>query len=150
MKNILISFALLVFGSSDALADVVTKCDAPQGHAYYFAGSFVPKQKAGWVADRISSGSYLVTRDADGKYDIVYTDATNRTVSSREDGGNVLVISRKDNYLVLVVNYPEMNVETWYFRINRSGVGELTVSQARYGEEARINKHSLMRATCSK
>ncbi|HXC67868.1 MAG TPA: hypothetical protein VN638_10645, partial [Nitrospiraceae bacterium] len=62
----------------------------------------------------------------------------------------VSVVSKSDSHLVLIVDYPSMNVETYYFRLNQKGKGELTVSQARYGEEARINKHSLMRATCSK
>ena len=150
MKNIIISLILLMLGASSALADVVTKCDSPQGYSYYVAGSVVPKKDAGWVQDGMSNGSYLLTRDADGNYDIIFSDAINRTASSREDGGNVIVISKSDNHLVVVVAYPEMNVETWYFRINRSGAGELTMSQTRYGKESLINKHSLMRASCSK
>jgi len=110
----------------------------------------LPRDKAGWQKDGISKGSYLVTRDADGKYDIIFSDAIKQTKSSREDGGDVIVVSKSDDRLVLLVNYPEMNVETWYFRIDSRGGGEVTVSQARYGEDAMINKHSLMRAVCSK
>lgn len=150
MIKTLINLVLLVLGPSSVFADIVTKCDSPHGYSYFVAGSFVPKKEAGWVEDGISKGSYLVTRDADGKYDIIFSDAINRTISSREDGGEVVVISKSDNRLVLVVAYPEMNVETWYFRIDLSGTGELTVSQARYGEASFINKHSLMKAACSK
>jgi hypothetical protein len=97
----------------------------------------------------ITKGSYLLTHDADGKYDIIFSDALRRTGSSREDGGNVIVVSQSDDHLVLVVAYPEMNVETWYFRIDRSGAGEFSTSQTRYGKESIIKKHSLMVATCS-
>ena len=98
----------------------------------------------------ILKGSYFLTHDADGKYDIIFSDALNRTISSREDGGNVIVVSKSDNHLVLVVAYPEINVETWHFRIDRSGAGELSTSQTRYGNASIIKKHSLMVATCSK
>jgi len=150
MKNMLVNLILLVSGASSALADVVTKCDSPQGHAYYMAGKIVPRKDAGWRQDAISNGTYLVTRDADGKYDIIFSDAIKQTKSSREDGGDVIAISKSNDHLILLVNYPEMNVETWYFRIDPRGVGEVTVSQARYGEGAIINKHSLMRAICSR
>jgi len=150
MIKLLFTLLLLLPDVPSALADVVTKCDSPQGYSYFIPGSRVHKKDEGWVQDGISNGSYLVTRDADGQYDIIFTDAVNRTISSREDGGKIIVISESDKQLVLVVAYPEMNVETWYFRINQSGVGELTVSQARYGKEAIINKHSLFKAICSK
>ncbi|HKC93300.1 MAG TPA: hypothetical protein VKB81_04680 [Nitrospira sp.] len=150
MKTILISFIFLLSGASSALADVVTKCDVPQGYSYYFPSLVVPNKKAGWVQDGVTNGSYLVTRDADRQYDVIFTDAVDRTRSSREDGGKIIVLSESDNQLVLVVAYPEKNVETWYFKINPSGAGEVTVSQARYGRDQVINKHSLMRAICSR
>ena len=150
MLSLIINLIVLVLGASSALADVVTKCNSPQGYTYFIAGAAIPKKEAGWVQDSISKGSYLLTHDADGKYDIIFSDALNRTRSSREDGGNVIVVSQSDDHLVLVVAYPEMNVETWYFRIDRSGAGELSTSQARYGKESIIKKHSVMIAACSK
>lgn len=150
MKTLLASVLFFMSWVPSAFADIVTKCDAPQGHAYYLPNPIVPKKDGGWQRDAISNGTYLVTRDADGKYDIIFSDAIKQTKSSREDGGDVIVISKSNDNLILLVNYPEMNVETWYFRIDRRGGGEVTVSQARYGEDAIINKHSLMRAVCSK
>lgn len=85
---------------------------------------YFPKDKSGWQKDGISKGSYIVTRDAAGEYDIIFTDALNRTVSSREDGGSIIVVSQSDSHLILVINYPEMNIETWYFNIGQRGVGE--------------------------
>jgi hypothetical protein len=150
MNKLLVGFMLVLFGANSALADVVTKCDSIQGYSYYVAGPLVEQDAAGWKKDGISSGNFLVIREANENYDIVVTDSLNRTKSSREEGGEVSVVSKSDSHLVLIVGHPSMNVETYYFRLNQKGKGELTVSQARYGEEARINKHSLMRATCSK
>lgn len=150
MKSILCSLMLLTLGTSSALAGVVTKCEEPEGYAFYFSSRLVPKDKAGWQKDGISRGSYLITRDAAGEFDIIFTDAMKRTISSKEDGGQIVAVSQSDDHLVLVVIYPEMNVETWYFKMDPSGFGKVTVSQARYGTEALANKHSLMTATCSR
>src|SRR5579864_7353875 len=103
MMGILTSLILLLFGASSVLAEVVTRCDSPQGYSYYVGGSLVQKKDAGWVKDGISNGSYLVTRDVNGKYDIIFSDAVNRTISSNEDGGDVIVISKSDDHLVLLV-----------------------------------------------
>jgi hypothetical protein len=142
MQSIIINLIVLVLGASSALADVVTKCNSPQGYSYFIAGTAVPKKEAGWVQDSISKGSYLLTHDADGKYDIIFSDALNRTISSREDGGDVIVVSKSDNHLVLVVAYPEMNVETWYFRIDRSGATRgLHPRDIAHKPAERINPH---------
>ena len=150
MRILLISTILLALGVSNATADVVTRCEAPAGYSYFLNGSLVPSKGAGWQKDGITKGTYLVMRDAAGEYDIIFTDALNRTVSSREDGGQIIVVSQSDDRLILIVSYPEMNLEIWYFSIDRRGVGKVTVSQARYGSEAVINKHSLMTAVCSR
>ena len=150
MRTLLTSTILLALGVSNATAGVVTRCEGPEGYAYYFSGPLVPKNDAGWKKDGVTKGSYLVTRDAAGEYDIIFTDALNRTISSREDGGQVVMVSHSDDRLILIVHYPEMNVELWYFSIDRSGIGKVTVSQARYGSEALFNKHSLMTAVCSR
>ena len=150
MRTLLLSIMLLTLEVSNALAGVVTKCEEPDGYAYYFSGLIVPKDKAGWQKDGISKGSYLVTRDAAGEFDIIFTDALKRTISSREDGGQIVAVSQSDDHLILVVLYPEMSVETWYFKLDSRGLGKVTVSQARYGTTAVTNKHSLMTASCSR
>ena len=150
MGTLLTIAIVLTIGTSSAFAEVVTKCEGPEGYSYYLSGSLVSKNKAGWQKDRITKGSYLVTRDASGEYDIIFTDALNRTISSREDGGQIVVVSQSDDRLILVVNYPGMNVETWYFNIDGRGIGNVTVSQARYGAEAFLNKHSLMASVCTR
>ena len=150
MWTLLTSTILLALGTSTALAGVVTRCEGPDGYSYYFGGALVPKNGAGWQKDGVTKGSYLVTRDAAGEYDIIFTDALNRTISSREDGGQVVVVFQSNDRLILIVHYPEMNIEVWYFSIDKNGIGKVTVSQARYGSEALFNKHSLMTAVCSR
>ncbi len=146
--KLLTGIIIFLLGTPTALAGVVTRCERPEGYAYYFNGPLLPKSDAGGQKDGITKGSYLVTRDASGEYDIIFTDALNRTISSREDGGQIVGVSQSDDRLILVVNYPGMNIETWYFIIDGRGIGNVTVSQARYGAEAFVNKHSLMASIC--
>jgi hypothetical protein len=54
MQSIIISLIVLVLGASSALADVVTKCNSPQGYTYFIAGAAIPKKEAGWAPDSIS------------------------------------------------------------------------------------------------
>ena len=150
MKMFLVGVTVFLLETSTVLAGVVTKCEAPEGYSYYFNSQLVPSDKAGWKKDAVSKGSYLVTRDAGGEYDIIFTDVLNRTISSREDGGRIVTVSYSDEHLIIIVNYPEKNVETWYFEIDHGGVGKVTISQARYGSDSLIKKHSLMIAGCSK
>ncbi len=139
----------LVLCATCARAGIVTSCSEPEGYAYYEKGPFVSKSKAGWVPDRITGGRYILTREGD-ELDIIYVDAAKRTVSSREDGGKVILVTDKPGTLVLIVNYPEMTIETWVFKIDRDGKGTVMVSMHRYGDSAMIKRTLVMRAPCAK
>lgn len=135
---------------ASAQESIVTRCVAPSGHTYYPIQPLVPAKKAGWNADAIKDGSYLLIRKNSEQFDIIYSDSMNRTVSSIDDGAQVLLIDQSEDQMVFLVLYPKMNVETWYFRIDNRGRGEVTVSQARFGATAFIQKHGLMRARCAR
>ena len=131
-----------------ATPTLVTRCGGSAGYSYFHLGGVVTAKDAGWQEDSISAGQSLLMREDAGKYDILFSDAMGRTVSSREDGAQVVVVSEAGSQLVLLVNYPEMNVETWVFSLDARGAGKLTYSQARYGKTAVSKKHSLMLANC--
>jgi hypothetical protein len=128
---------------------VVTRCGESEGYAYFEAGSLVPKNKAGWAKDKTTGGSYLLLREGDN-FDIVYTDATKRTISSREDRGQIIRISESGGNYVILVNYPAKLVETWVFELDGDGGGVVAFHQARYDNHFPIRKHSVMRASCEK
>lgn len=131
-----------------ASAALITRCDGLSGQAYYVEGGLVPKARAGWRRDEISNGSFLLLSDEKG-YDIIFTDATGRTVSSRDDGGQVLPASIVGGRVVLIVNYANVLMETWVFDLDESGRGAMTLHQARYGDVP-VRKHSVMRGACKK
>ena len=142
--------ALALLAAPTFAQSVVTRCTSPSGHGWYPQQPLVDKSKAGWQADKITDGSYLLLRKDDGSFDIIFTDATKRTISSRDDGAQMVTLRDGGGKIVVLVNYPDMNIETWYFRLNDAGSGEVTVSQARYGDRAFVTKHSLMRAECAR
>jgi hypothetical protein len=142
-------FAAVIFFCTHqvAVAEVVTRCGASAGHEYYFAGGPVTAKQAGWTAGTIDGGSTVLMRNGN-QFDIVFSDALGRNMSIAEDGGTPIVISKADGTIVLVVDYPGRSVETWIFKLNDVGRGEVTFSQARYN--GTISKHSLFRAACEK
>ena len=152
LKYSLLTFFLILFMafSRSAKADIITKCESLSGYSYFLEGGAIQKKDAGWQKDGISKGSYILIKESKGVYDIVFNDALNRTISSKEDGGQIVVVADTPSTKVILVNYPDMNIETYYFTLNPSGNGQLSVSQARYWEAAFANKHSLMRGVCSK
>jgi hypothetical protein len=149
MRRIITAVCVLLVGTGYASAAIVTSCGAPEGYTYFDRGDLVPKAEAGWTKDKISAGRYILMREKED-FDIVYMDAAKRTVSSKEDGANIIKVTEKPGTVVLILNYPGTNIETWVFKIDGKGEGSVMVSQQRYGDSAPIVKYSLMRAVCSK
>lgn len=136
-------------GVPAARSEVITSCSEPEGYTYYAEAGVVSKAQSGWTKDGITGGRYVLVR-YEGKYDILFTDATKRTLGTREDGGEIIEVTDKPGTLVLLVVYPEMSVETWTFKLDESGAGSVVMSQQRYGESALIQKYALFRAGCAK
>lgn len=134
--------------SATVHAQLITRCGESAGHEYYYSGGLVSTKDAGWAVGKISGGQMILMKAGEG-YDVLYSDAMGRTASSKEDGANIITVHDVPGSTTLVINYPGISVETWVFRLDASGTGELTYSQARYNG-ARTSKHNLLRAACSK
>ncbi len=143
-----LGMTVMVAAAGQPTAPVVTRCTNPSGHAYFYAGGVVQGKDAGWHKDAITNGQFLLLRDKDGGLDIVFTDAFDQTLSTKGDGGRVLVAQDTQTKVVILVLYPGMSIETWMFALDARGVGHVSVSQARYGDAAVSRKHSLMTADC--
>src|SRR5687768_9923772 len=81
-----LSMFVLVIAAVDVSADVVATCGASEGWGYYVPGGSNPDQNPEWVKDAISKGSFQLIRSGDD-FDIVFTDSTGGTVSTKGDGG---------------------------------------------------------------
>lgn len=135
---------LLMISGGNAAADVVATCGESKGHAYYLQGPIVPASKAGWTEDGVSGGSFQLIRSGDD-WDIVFTDVSGGTVSSKGDGGTTAGEVTADGDIVVFISYPKGVFETWVFWLSNKNP-TASYSQAKFSTG--IRKHSLMVAPC--
>lgn len=93
-----------------ASAEVVARCGASKGFAYYPEIGLVQAGQGGWKEDGITRGEILLLRDGT-EFDVIHTDAAG-TRSSKADGARVIGISATDARIIVLVAYPEV-VETY-------------------------------------
>jgi hypothetical protein len=144
------SATVLLASPARSAESLVTLCTSPSGWSYYPEQPLVPKKDIGWNKDGITGGSYMLIRAADGTFDVVYRDSTKKTSSSRDGGGDVYTLSEAEGQIVLLISYARTTVETWFFTLDKSGKGEVTVSLARFARTSPLKKHSLFRAACER
>ena len=143
-KRILIT-AILTFMCSAANAEVVATCGASKGHGYYIPKGTVTIEDSGWSEEGISKGRFQLIRSGKN-WDVVFTDSTGGTLSSRGDGGSISAIETKDGDIIVQVLYP-INMETYVFWLSLKQP-KVTYSQAKFATP--IPKHSLMVANCKR
>jgi len=132
-----------------SLAADIASCSSPTGKAYYFEYGLVDKKNAGWVEnEKISTGITKLTKTGENEYDILFVDTRKQIISSKEDGGSVLMVSRGKNIASFLVIYPGKTTEIYTFLKNNSGVNEYINITSRASEAVLINKASLMRGDC--
>lgn len=135
--------------ATEAFATDIASCSNPSGKAYYPYLGLVPKNKSGWGDDGIKGGVINVTVNAQGKYDVLYLDATKEVISATGDGASVLRFAKGNKSFGVVLLYPLGVVETYTFVKNEAGELEYLHTAAKAGDGVTIVKSSLFRGTCS-
>jgi hypothetical protein len=125
-------------------AEIVATCGASEGYGYFIPKRLVLPAESGWEGEKISKGSFQLIRSGDD-WDIIFTDATGGTLSSRADGGSVSAVITEEGDTVVQVIYGG-SVETYVFWFSLD-VPVVTYSQAKFGMP--VPKHSLMVAHCT-
>jgi hypothetical protein len=120
---------------------------ASDGLAYFPPSRLVPREKSGWLDDRISKGSFQLVQSGDD-YDIIFTDASGGTLSSKGDGGRVSATYDESGNLLVLILYAGKTFESYVFWFAVKSERTVTYSQAQYGA-AIVLKRSLMAATCT-
>jgi hypothetical protein len=148
MKTILLGLILITLSTSAFATDIAT-CSNPSGKTYFPYLGNITKNKSGWYDDEIKGGITQVTVDDKGLYDVLFVDATKKIISSRKDGGEVLLYAIGRTSFGLVVIYPQKTVETYSFVKNNDGALEYFQTTVRAGDSVHLVKGSLLRGTCS-
>ena len=146
-----VTVALLAWASGSAQAqsgiDVVARCGPLEGFAYFFPGPNMAPNETGWQRDRISQGSFMLVRTKDGQFDIIFTDATRRTLSASSDGARVIALREGPDVYVVLSVYAGL-VEVYMFKLDPGGGGSMTLSQTRHASPVPVTKAGIMVAQC--
>ena len=142
MSKLMLGVILMALGFA-ARAEIVAICGPAKGHSYYPPKPPIPEDKVGWVEDKVTNGNFQLIRSG-SDWDIVFTDASGRTLSSRADGGQTVGLINDDGDVVVTVFYAG-SFETWVFWLS-SEKPSVSWSQARFA--SLIPKHSLMVSSC--
>ena len=107
------------------------------------------KKLSGWTKDKISNGITKATKNQKGEYDIIFVDVTKNIISSREDGGEVLLLNKGKSSFSLLVVYPGKTAEIYSFIKNNSGLLEYIHITSRAGDLISTVKSTVMQGECS-
>jgi hypothetical protein len=141
MREVLFSSLLfLLFQTTAARAEDITRCGASTGWGYYSG--------EGFVQDQISQGGFLFTRTGE-IFDIIISDVAG-TRSATADGSQIFSMgdpSFGEFQLIAVSPAPiGTNIETFNVRVDAGGNGEVVWTSLRSGL---LRGGKVMVATCS-
>ena len=145
--KILLGAAVLAVGllaSPGVNAAVIAECGSSKGYAYFYPSFAVAESEAGFTEDALSAGSTSIVT-IEGKFDVLFTDASGSTQSSLSQGANIFPVGpiSAEGFLVLIVAYPSKTVEIYSYH---APTKILTLLQHRYG--GIITASKLMVSSC--
>lgn len=132
-----------------AHAQAITTCQNPEGYSYHHFYGPVPKVKSGFTKDKITGGMVTLQKVGDGKYDILFVDATKQIISAVGDGGSVTLLRRGKKDVTFVHAYPGKVIELYTFWEDTEGRPKYDIVQSKGGDSMKIHKSSIMIGTCS-
>lgn len=142
-------FAAVLLLPGMVSASSIAQCSSPKGYSYYPEIGHIGQDSAGWKEDQISQGKVTLIKDSDGKFDILFIDASETITSSRSDGGTVAMVSRGKSSASFVVLYPGKTVETYTFLETTSRNLEFIMVTSRAGDSVVFTKATVMAGKCS-
>lgn len=129
-----------------SMAETLFTCTNIYGQSYYPYRGMVPKNKSGWQKDGIDNGKTALVVDDQKNIDILYTDASGKVASAKNDGAEIINLSEKKSSIVIVVSYPNNTLESYYFFETKEKKYEMIMQQTKYG--TMIEKSSTFRGEC--
>lgn len=146
MRHILVA-AVAAFTATSAGAETLAVCGPVKGRAFFVEGGLVTQKDAGWGDDQISTGSTTLSRNSKGELDIVYSDATGASYSSRGEGAIVTATRMGASDAAVLVAYPGATVEIYQFVRDAKGVQRVMLLQSKGGGP--IGKAGVLVGQCS-
>jgi hypothetical protein len=147
MKKILFFF-LSILSLSCYSQTQIAACENPSGYIYYPYISPVPKDKSGWIEDKITGGKSILVKNQSG-LDLIYIDSVKKTpLSSVDDGGKVILLRKTGNQISVLVNYESVTEIYTYWRTD-GGQLQYSIIQSKNGMvSGTVSKSGVMVGTC--
>jgi hypothetical protein len=121
-------------------------------HLFYqgWLSRFALSKRSGkWQDAKISAGKFTLKQISDKEFDLLVTDATGGVFSSKQDGGIVMVVGKRNKVISIIVDYPSTTVvETYTFFRDARGKAE-AMWTANKGGGAPIMTAAAYKADCS-
>lgn len=146
MKHSAMLLAVLI--APRAWSADIASCSNPSGKGYYPETGIVSAKDSGWADEKITGGITKFTKIGENEYDILFVDIRNEIISATQDGGKVLLLSRGENSVGVLVVYPGKTAEAYTFLKTKSGKLEYIHVLSRAGDGVLITKASVMRGDC--
>lgn len=143
-----VAFLLLAVLSLPLRAADIASCSNPIGMGYYPETGIVTAKDSGWNDEKITGGITKLSKQNENEYDILFVDIRKEIVSSRQDGGHVILLNRGKNVVSILVVYPGKTAEVYTFLKTSSGKLEYIHTLSRAGDGVLITKASVMRGDC--
>ena len=142
-SKLIILLGLVLLSFSNAYSEIVAECGPQKGYTFIYEGMLIPKGRGGWDTDSTNGSTKIIKEN--GKFDIVFVDATLSERSTVKEGGTVLPIgfNSKNGTIVLMVMYPGKVAEIYSYN---SRLKKLTLLQHKFNQL--INKSVLMVSNC--
>lgn len=145
-----INTVLLLAGflvSTGVAAEDIAQCFNPSGKGYFPYLGIVAKKSSGWDDEKITGGIVTLSKIGVDEYDIRFVDSTKRIISSKDDGGKVILLYRGEREVSVLVVYRQ-TVEAYNFYVDKTGKAEYTNVISRAGDGVMVSKASVMRGDC--
>ena len=124
-------------------ADIST-CRNPSGFAYYHYQALVPVEKSGWTKDAITGGVTQFVKTADGKYDILLLDSTKNIKSLRQEGGEIILVSKSQVHATFV----HISGATEIYSVYRENTGKVKFDLLQSKNNEALGKGAAMTGEC--
>ena len=124
-------------------------CSPKMGHAYYANMGIVDAANSDWKI-LPANGTVSLSRQSNGDFDILFTDATKQIHSSSEEGAIVKLLRNSSNEMVfLVSDLDNTAVEVYDFIHDNRGKDIITIITNEGGSNKPFYKSSVEYGECS-
>lgn len=141
-------FFLLSISPAILLAQQVTTCANPSGHAYFAHMGVLEKADSEWKIDTVPKGAFTLRKHGRDDFDITFVDSTERNHSTADDGAKVFPLRRSETEAAFLVHFHDAGEsQIFSFFKDKNGEARFSILVSKGGPS--IYKSSVMVGDCT-